>query len=77
MNENEKMAKTIKILSVVLGIALIVVGAARALMQGDNLALGEDGLLGVSVCLLGYGLGAAIKKKEAVEEEEKSDDEGI
>ncbi len=77
MDENEKMAKTVKILSVVLGVALIVVGAARALMQGDNLALGEDGLLGVSVCLLGYGLGAVIKKKQAVEEEEKSDDEGI
>ena len=77
MDENEKMAKTIKILSVVLGIALIVVGAARALTQADNLALGEDGLLGVSVCLIGYGLGAAIKKKEAVQEDEKSDDEGV
>ena len=77
MDENEKMAKTIKILSVILGVALIAIGAARALTQGDNLALGEDGLIGVSVCLLGYGLGAAIKKKEVVEENEKSDDEGI
>ncbi len=77
MNENEKMAKTIKILSAVLGVALIVVGAARALTQGDNLALGEDGLIGVSVCLLGFGIGASIKKKEEAQEEEKSDDEGI
>lgn len=76
MDENEKMAKTIKILSVVLGVALIAVGAARALTQGDSLGLGEDGLLGVSVCLLGFGIGSTIKKKE-VAEEEKTDDEGI
>lgn len=77
MDENEKMARTMKILSAILGIALLVVGAARALTQGDNLALGEDGLIGVSICLLGFGVGACIKKKEASPEEEKSDDEGI
>ena len=77
MDENEKMAKTLKILAVVLGIGLVIIGAVRALNQGDTLALGEDGLLGVSVCLLGYGLGAVLKKKESAPEEEKTGDEGI
>ena len=77
MEENEKMAKTLKILSIVLALGLIVIGVVRALKEGDALALGEDGLLGVSVCLLGYGLGANLKKKEIPEEEEKMGDEGI
>ena len=77
MDENEKMAKTLKLLSIVLGIGLIVLGAVRALKEGDTLALGEDGLLGVAVCLLGYGLSAVLKKKEFEPEEEKTGDEGI
>lgn len=77
MEENEKMAKTLKILSVVLAFGLVLIGVVRAWKEGDTLALGEDGLLGVSVCLLGYGLGMNLKKKETGEEEEKTGDEGI
>ena len=76
MEENEKMAKTIKVLSIVLGVSFVILGVVRA-VQGDSLGLGEDGLLGVSVILFGFGSGAILRKKEREEEEEKTGDEGI
>ncbi len=77
MDENAKMAKTLKILSVVLGLGLVVIGAFRLYKGGDALALGEDGLLGVAVCLLGYGMSAILNKKESFPEDDKTEDEGI
>ena len=75
MDDYEKMAKLIKTLSLCLGAALVLIGAVSA-FKGDPLRLGEDGLLGVAVGLLGYGIGQNLAKKGKGEEEEPHD-EGI
>ena len=75
MEDYEKMGRLVKTLSLALGAALILLGAVRA-FKGDALRLGEDGLLGVGVALLGYGLGKLLGKKEP-ESEDEPHDEGI
>lgn len=75
MDECQKNAKTIKILAVLIGLGLLVIGGIKA-YNGDKLALAEDGLLGLGVMLLGFGLGMLLTKKNEAEEE-KSDDEGL
>ncbi len=75
MEERRKRAKMISILSALLGIGLALLGAIRA-FRGDSLALGEDGLIGVGIALLGQGI-SKIYTLPKEEEEEAAHDEGL
>ncbi len=75
MEERRKSARMISILSLVLGLGLALLGAIRA-FRGDSLALGEDGLLGVGIALLGQGI-SKIYTLPKEEEEEEAHDEGL
>ena len=75
MEERRKSARMISILSLVLGLELALLGAIRA-FRGDSLALGEDGLLGVGIALLGQGI-SKIYTLPKEEEEEEAHDEGL
>ena len=75
MDERRKSAKMISILSLVLGLGLALLGAIRA-FRGDSLALGEDGLIGVGIALLGQGI-SKIYTLPKEEEEGEAHDEGL
>ncbi len=75
MDEKTKIAKIVKLLSIALALALVLLGAIRA-FRGDSLALGEDGLIGLGIGVLGYSISILLGQSKE-EDEEKMGDEGV
>lgn len=71
------LVKTIKVVGIALGVALLLLGVAQYVFYDNPLGFGEDAMLGLFLICFSYVFSSSLlrkeKMKEEVEEEEEHD----